>query len=51
MINPDFERFNQIQKKHQGEHLGTDRKQRAGLNDRDFNNQSITDKSPGATGR
>jgi hypothetical protein len=51
MVNENKERFNKVQEKHQGEYLGTDRNQMPGLNDRDYNNQSNTDKSPGATGR
>ena len=51
MVNEDFERFNKVQQKHQGEYLGTDRKQQPGLNDQGYNNQEITDKTIGATGR
>ncbi|WP_161487117.1 hypothetical protein [Neobacillus mesonae] len=48
MINPDFDKFRKVQKKHEPEYLGNDRNQKPGLNDRDYNNQSDTDKSPGA---
>ncbi|WP_284036238.1 hypothetical protein [Neobacillus sp. 114] len=51
MVNEDFDKFKKAQEKHQGEYLGSDRRQMPGLNDEDYNNQSITDKSPGATGR
>ncbi|MCM3568178.1 hypothetical protein [Neobacillus mesonae] len=51
MINPDFDKFRQEQKKHEPDYLGTNQKQQRGRNDRDYNNQSITDQSPGATGR
>nr|WP_263325041.1 hypothetical protein [Neobacillus sp. Marseille-Q6967] len=51
MVNENFEKFRKEQEKHQGEYLGTDRPQMAGVNDRDYNNQSNTDKSVGATGR
>jgi hypothetical protein len=51
MVNENFEEFNKVQQKHQGEYLGTDRKQPYGLNDPEYNNQSNTDKAIGATGR
>lgn len=51
MVNENFDKFRQVQKKHEAEYLGTDRKQRPGANDEIYNNQSITDKAPGATGR
>jgi hypothetical protein len=51
MVNENFDQFNKAQKKHQGEYLGTDRKQKPGINDRGYNNQDNTDKSVGATGR
>lgn len=51
MVNENFEKFRKEQEKHQGEYLGTDRPQMAGVNDQDYNNQSNTDKSVGATGR
>jgi hypothetical protein len=51
MVNEDFEKFNKVQQQHQGEYLGTDRKQQPGLNDQEYNNQEITDKTIGATGR
>lgn len=51
MVNQNFEKFRQVQKKHQAEYIGTDRRQPPGQNDADFNNQSDTDKAPGATGR
>lgn len=51
MVNENFDKFNKTQHNHQGEYLGSDRKQMPGLNDADYNNQSNTDKSVGATGR
>lgn len=51
MVNENFDKFRQVQRKHQAAYLGANRKQKPGLNDRDYNNQSITDKSPGAAGR
>lgn len=50
MVNENFDRFNKSQKKHQGEYLGGDNR-KPGLNDAEYNNQSNTDKSVGATGR
>jgi hypothetical protein len=50
MVNENFDKFNQVQKKHQGQYLGGQNQQR-GLNDPDYNNQDNTDKAPGATGR
>ncbi len=51
MVNENFDKFRQVQSKHQSTYLGTGRKQQPGLNDRDYNNQSNTDKSIGAAGR
>ncbi|MED3624535.1 hypothetical protein [Neobacillus thermocopriae] len=51
MVNENFDKFRQVLSKHKTEYLGTDRKQKTGLNDEQFNNQSITDQSPGSTGR
>ncbi len=51
MVNENFEKFNQVQHEHQGEYLGTDRKQPPGINDPQYNNQEITDKAAGATGK
>jgi hypothetical protein len=51
VVNQNFDKFRKVQEKHQGEYLGTDRKQPPGINDREYNNQSNTDKSVGATGR
>ncbi|WP_187373124.1 hypothetical protein [Bacillus rubiinfantis] len=51
MVNENFEKFRSVQRKHEGEYLGTDRKQPPGINDRGYNNQSNSDKSPGATGK
>lgn len=51
MVNENFDEFNKVQLKHQGEYLGSDRKQPPGINDQEYNNQEITDKAIGATGR
>jgi hypothetical protein len=51
MVNENFDEFNKVQLKHQGEYLGSDRKQSPGINDQKYNNQEITDKAIGATGR
>jgi hypothetical protein len=51
MVNENFDKFNKVQQNHQGEYLGTDRRQQRGLNDEEYNNQEITDKAIGATGR
>ena len=51
MVNEDFDKFRQEQKEHQPVYLGGNKKQKPGLNDAEYNNQEITDKSPGATGR
>ncbi|MEH7106983.1 MULTISPECIES: hypothetical protein [Bacillaceae] len=51
MVNENFDQFRKVQERHQGEYLGSDRKQPPGLNDRDYNSQENTDKAPGATGR
>jgi hypothetical protein len=51
MVNENFDKFRQEQKEHKPEYLGGSKKQISGLNDKEYNNQSITDKSPGAAGR
>ncbi|MEH7299323.1 hypothetical protein V7182_16465 [Neobacillus drentensis] len=51
MVNENFRKFRSVQQKHEGEYLGSDREQKPGLNDPEYNNQDNTDKSPGATGR
>ncbi|WP_154663519.1 hypothetical protein [Neobacillus dielmonensis] len=51
MVNENFNKFRKVQHKHESAYLGTDREQQPGLNDRDYNNQSNTDKSIGAAGR
>lgn len=38
MVNENFNKFRQVQRKHQAEYLGTDREQKPGLNDREYNN-------------
>jgi len=49
MVNTDFDKFRKEEQKHQGVYLGGNN-QKPGINDKDYNNQSITDKAPGATG-
>lgn len=51
MVNENFDRFRKAQKDHKGIYLGGTQEEKPGLNDEQYNNQSITDKSPGATGR
>lgn len=51
MVNENFDKFNKVQLGHQGEYLGSDRRQQRGINDPDYNNQEITDKAIGATGK
>jgi hypothetical protein len=51
VVNENFDQFRKVELKHQGKYLGSDKNQQPGLNDREYNNQSNTDKSPGATGR
>lgn len=50
MVNPDFDKFNEVQQAHRAEYLGGNKNQKPGLNDPEYNNQENTDKSPGATG-
>jgi hypothetical protein len=50
MVNENFDKFKTEQQKHEGVYLGGANQQR-GKNDPEYNNQSITDKSVGATGR
>lgn len=53
MVNENFEKFREVQKKHQGVYIGAtnQNQQNPGLNDEEYNNQDDTDKSIGATGR
>ena len=51
MVNENFNKFNKVQHQHQGEYLGSDKKQQPGLNDPEYNNQEDTDKAVGVTGR
>lgn len=51
MVNENFEKFIKVQEKHHGKYLGTDDKGQSGMNDPEYNNQKITDKAIGATGR
>jgi hypothetical protein len=53
MVNENFEKFREVQKKHQGVYIGGSNKdpQAPGINDDDYNNQDNTDKSVGAAGR
>lgn len=50
MVNEDFNKFRKEQQEHQSAYLGGANRQ-PGKNDPDYNNQEITDKSVGATGR
>ncbi|WP_442595813.1 hypothetical protein [Neobacillus sp. D3-1R] len=50
MVNENFDKFSEVQKKHQGVYIGG-KDQPPGLNDEEYNNQDNTDKSVGATGR
>jgi hypothetical protein len=50
MVNEDFDKFKKVQQEHKGVYLGGN-PQKPGLNDPEYNNQEITDKSVGATGR
>ncbi|NRD76363.1 hypothetical protein HPT25_02530 [Bacillus sp. BRMEA1] len=49
MVNENFYSFKRSQRK--GTYLGSENRERARVNDEEYNNQSDTDKSPGATGR
>ncbi|MFD2444426.1 hypothetical protein ACFSO7_10660 [Bacillus sp. CGMCC 1.16607] len=49
MVNEDFKKFREVQKKHEGIYIGG-KNQPQGLNDESYNNQENTDKSVGATG-
>jgi hypothetical protein len=51
MVNESFEKFTKVQQKHRGDYLGTEEKLQTGINDPEYNNQEITDKAIGATGR
>ncbi|MDQ0975332.1 hypothetical protein QFZ31_005210 [Neobacillus niacini] len=50
MVNENFNKFRKEQQEHQSVYLGGANRQR-GKNDPDYNNQEITDKTVGATGR
>ncbi|CEG28375.1 hypothetical protein [Bacillus sp. B-jedd] len=50
MPNQDKQKFHEIQEKHQGEYIGTDRNQPKGKNST-VNGQGNTNQSPGTTGR
>lgn len=53
MVNENFDKFREEQKKHQAVYIGGSNttQQSPGLNDENYNNQEETDKSIGATGR
>jgi hypothetical protein len=53
MVNENFNKFREEQKKHQAVYIGgkNNTQQSPGLNDENFNNQDDTDQSIGATGR
>ncbi|NYE03820.1 hypothetical protein F4694_000539 [Bacillus niacini] len=50
MVNENFDKFRKEQQEHQSVYLGGANRQH-GKNDPDYNNQEITDKTVGATGR
>jgi hypothetical protein len=50
MVNENFDKFKKVQQEHKGIYLGGNQQQ-PGQNDPEYNNQEITDKSVGATGR
>ncbi|MDR7079082.1 hypothetical protein J2Y03_004139 [Neobacillus niacini] len=50
MVNQNFDKFRKEQQEHQGVYLGG-AKQQSRKNDPEYNNQEITDKAVGATGR
>jgi len=50
MVNENFNKFRKEQQEHQSVYLGGANRQR-GKNDPEYNNQEITDKTVGATGR
>jgi hypothetical protein len=53
MVNQNFDKFREVQKKHQAVYIGgtNGSQQTPGINDKNYNNQEDTDKSVGATGR
>lgn len=51
MVNQDFNKFSKLQQEHKSAYLGSDRPHKQQANDKGYNNNSDTDKSPGATGR
>jgi hypothetical protein len=51
MVNQDFDKFRKLQKEHKSAYIGSDRPHEQTSNDKDFNNNSETDKAPGLTGR
>lgn len=51
MVNENSQKFNQVQREHQGKYIGTNNVQKYGVTDPKYNNQKDTDKSVGTTGR
>lgn len=52
MVDQDFDKFRNVQKKHRPTYLGvTNDEKKAAINDPEYNNQEDTDKSIGAIGR
>jgi hypothetical protein len=49
VVNENFYSFKRSQRK--SSYLGSESRQKGVVNDESYNNQSDTDKSPGATGR
>ncbi|MGJ7921523.1 hypothetical protein [Neobacillus sp. LXY-4] len=52
MVNENFNKFNEIQKKHQSAYISNEKvDNKGGFNSSDYNSQENTDKAIGATGR
>jgi hypothetical protein len=51
MVNTNFNKFKRIQQNHTSTYLGSNKEQKASVNDESYNDQSNSDISIGATGR
>ncbi|WP_185806854.1 hypothetical protein [Bacillus sp. HMF5848] len=51
MVNTNFNKFREAQKRVDTHYLGEDKEQNRAKRKDDYNNQNDTDKAPGATGR
>jgi hypothetical protein len=51
MVNTNFNKFKKIQQKHTSTYLGSNKDQKASINDENYNDQSNSDISVGATGK